>query len=76
MRLGQVIDPQIQMDLLRVPSGQSGCTWFGASWTPTRAWPSTLTMCQSGSASTVPPSTPAQKLLSLARSAASNTTTW
>src|SRR5437867_4485440 len=33
-------------------------------------------MCQWSSAPTVPPSTPAQKLLSAARSAASNTTTW
>src|SRR5436190_5684386 len=33
-------------------------------------------MCQSSSALTVPPSTPAQKVLSAARSAASKTTTW
>lgn len=40
---------------------------------PTRGAPSTNTMCQSSSASTVPPSTPAQKLLSAARAAASKT---
>ena len=37
--------------------------------------PSTMTMCQSSAASTSPSSTPAQKLLSVASSAASNTTT-
>src|SRR5262245_23333321 len=58
-----------------VPSGQSRATWFGASWTPLRGAPSPIPMRQSPSASTVPALTPAQKSLSAARSAASNTTT-
>src|SRR4051794_24869694 len=47
--------------------------WSGASWNPTRAWPPTRTVCQSSSASTVPPRSPAQKALSAPRSAASKT---
>src|SRR5918911_5043061 len=43
---------------------------------PSRHSPSTNTLCQSSSATTVPPSRPAQKALSAARSAASNTMIW
>ena len=47
-----------------------------ASWTPTLGSPFTSTMCQSSSASTVPPSSRAQKVLSAFKSAALKTTTW
>jgi hypothetical protein len=71
----EVVDPQVQMQLLLWgPVRPIGGTWLGASCTPSRHSPSTTTLCQSSSASTVPPSRSAQKLLSAARSAASNTT--
>ena len=55
------------------PPGHSGATWLGASWIPSRQSPSTLTLCQSSSASTVPSRSPAQKALSACKSGASRT---
>jgi hypothetical protein len=42
VRAPRVVDVQIDVDLLRVPSGQSGATWSGASCTP-------ITHCSSAS---------------------------
>ena len=58
------------------PSGQSGGTWFGASWTPTLHSPSaSMTLWNFSSSKTCPSSMPAQKALSACTSTASNTTT-
>jgi len=70
-----VVDPKVEVDLLRVPMRPLGRTVIRRELDPTRGSPSTTTMCQSSSASIVPPRSPAQKLLSAARSAASKTTT-
>lgn len=66
----------VKVNLLRITLRPARGAWSGASCTPTLATPSTITMCRSSSASTVPPKRPAQKLLSAVKSAASNTTTW
>jgi hypothetical protein len=59
MRGTQVVDVQVEMDLLLRPVGPPRGSWFGASWTPCRHSPLTITVCQSSSAATVPPSRPA-----------------
>lgn len=78
MRCVAVVDVQVDVDLLWVPSGQSGGVWFGACWTPIRQWPSaSITQWKASSSSmTLPSSMAAQNALSVATLAASNTTTW
>src|SRR5690349_18726733 len=57
-----------------VPSGHSGGTWSGASWTPSAHPPSTQIACQrSLHFSTAPSRKPAQNPLSASMSAASKT---
>ena len=72
----EVVDPQIEVDLLRSSLRPLGRYVVGRELNPTFGSPFTSTMCQSSSASTVPPSSRAQKVLSAFKSAASKTTTW
>lgn len=70
----EIVDPDVEMHLLRRTVGPLGPNMVRGQLDASRHSPSTKMLCQSSSAATVPPSSPAQKPLSAARSAASSTT--
>lgn len=72
----EVPDPKIEVNLLLGRTVRPvGWDVVGRKLDPDPGLPSTKTMCQLSSTSTVPPRILAQKLLSAVKSAASNTTT-
>lgn len=74
MRGLEAVDPQVEMDLLRRPVGPFGRNMVRRELNAEPPFAVDQHAVPIVSATTVPPSIPAQKVLSVARSAASKTT--